>query len=88
MSVVEANRDTDDSNEELADQHAESAIDQERATTESLNSVERDGRGADVDKSEDQRDQEGIADRASGLQERGGIVENEVHTSPEMYISL
>lgn len=71
VSVVESDGDTDDADEELADQHAESTPDEERTTTELLDGVEGDGGGADVDKGEDQGDQEGVADSTSRLQERG-----------------
>ena len=83
--VVEALSDTDDSNEELADQHAESTVKQECATTELLHSVERERSGADVDEGEDQRDQEGVADGASRLEERCRVVEDKVDTSPLLH---
>ena len=43
VSMVEANCDTNDGHQELTDQHAESAVDENGATSEFLNSVERDG---------------------------------------------
>jgi hypothetical protein len=83
--VVEALSDTDDSDQELADQHAESAVEQECATTELLHSVERERSGADVDEGEDQRDQESVADSASRLEERCRVVEDKVDTSPLLH---
>ena len=64
--LVESNSDTNDGNEELADQHAKGTPDEQRTTTPLLNGVEGDRGGADVDKGEDHRDQEGVADGASG----------------------
>jgi len=85
VGVVEADGDTDDGNEELADQHAERTPDEERTTSELLNGIEGERGGADVDESEDQGDQESVANSSSGLQEWSGVVENEVDTSPEKY---
>ena len=84
-SVVEADGHTNDGDEELADQHAESTPNEERTTTPLLNGVEGDGSGADVDEGEDQGDQEGVADGASRRQEGGGVVEDEVDTSPLLH---
>merc|ERR1712072_1014897 len=85
VGVVEANSDTDNGNEELADQHAESPPDQGRATTEPLDSPEGDRGGADVDQGEDQRDQEDVVNGASRRQEWCRVVEDEVHTSPLLH---
>ena len=67
MSLIEANGDTDDSNQKLANHHAAGTPDEQRTTTEFLNCVERDRRGADIDQSEDQRDQKCVRDRTSRL---------------------
>lgn len=85
MSVVEADSDADDGNQELADQHAESTVDEERSSTELLNRVEGDRGRANVDEGEDQRDQEDVADSTGGLQERCGVVEDEVDTRPLLH---
>lgn len=85
VGVVEANGNTDNGNQELADQHAESTPDQERATTEPLDSPEGDRGGADVDEGEDQRDQEDVVNGAGRGQEWCGVVEDEVHTSPLLH---
>jgi len=85
VSVVETDGNTDNSDDKLADQHAEGTPDEERTATELLNSVEGDGGRADVDKGEDQRDQEGVADGTGGLEERSRVVEDEVDTSPLLH---
>jgi hypothetical protein len=85
VGVVETNGNTDNSDNKLADQHAEGTPDEERTTTELLNSVEGDGGRADVDEGEDQRDQEGVADGTGGLEERSRVVEDEVDTSPLLH---
>jgi len=73
--LVESDSDTDDGNEELTDEHTESSVDEERATTETFDSVERDGGGADVDDGEDHGDEEGVGDGTSRSEERSGVVE-------------
>jgi hypothetical protein len=85
VCLVEADGDTDDGNKELADQHAKGTPDKERTTSELLNGVERDGSGADVDEGEDQGDQEGVADGTGRGEEGGGVVEDEVDTSPLLH---
>lgn len=85
VRVVETNSDTDNGNQELADQHAKRTDDQDGSATESFDGPERERRGANVDESEDQRDQESVANGASRLEERGGVVEDEVDTSPLLH---
>jgi hypothetical protein len=85
VSVVETDSNTDNSDDKLADQHAEGTPNEERTTTELLNGVEGDGGRADVDKGEDQRDQEGVANGTGGLEEGSRIVEDEVDTSPLLH---
>jgi len=53
VGVVETDGDTDNSHEELTDQHAEGTPNEKRTSAESLNSVERNRGGADVDEGED-----------------------------------
>lgn len=72
---VESNGNTDDGDEELADEHPESSVDEERATTESLDSVEGDRGGADVDDGEDHGDEERVGDSTSRSEERSRVVE-------------
>lgn len=85
MGLVETDGDTDNSNDELADEHTESTIDEERASTNSLHSPEGERCGADVDQIEDEGDQEGVADGTGGLQERSRVVEDEVDTGPLLH---
>ena len=80
VRVVETDRDTDDGDEELADKHAQSAIDKQRTSSKLLNCEEGDGGGADVDQGENQRDQESVANSTSGLEEGRRVVEDEVDT--------
>jgi len=68
VGLVEADSNTNDGAEELADEHTSSSNDEERSPTELLNCVEGDGCRADVDQGEDQGDQESIADCAGRLQ--------------------
>lgn len=70
----------DTSNDELADSHANSAEEQKRATTPSLNEVETRNSRGDVDGRSDHRDGERVRD-AGTLEERGAVVEDEVDTS-------
>jgi len=84
--VVESNGDTNDSDEELADQHSESAIDQDRTTTKSFNGPERQRGRANVDEGENEGDQEHIADCTGGLKEDGGVVEDEIDSSPLLHL--
>ena len=85
MSLVETNSNTDDGDEELADQHAEGTPDEQWATTNLLDTPEGDWCRAYVDQSEDERDQEGVLDGASRLQEWSRVVEDEVDTSPLLH---
>lgn len=77
--------DTDDCDDELANQHAESAPDEQRATAEPLNGIEGDWSGADIDESGDERNEEGVLDGAEGLEEGGAEVEDKVDTSPLLH---
>ena len=65
VGVVEPDGNADDRDEELADEHAQSTPDEERATTESFDGPEGQRRAADVDESEDERNEESILNRAS-----------------------
>jgi hypothetical protein len=85
VSVVEADCDTDDGDQELADQHAQCTPDQEWATAELLDSVEGDRGRAYIDQGEDQGDQEGVADGTSRLEKGCRVVEDKVDTSPLLH---
>jgi hypothetical protein len=85
VSVVEADRYTNDGHQELADQHTESTPEEDGAAAKLLDSPEGDGSGADVDQGEDQGDQEGVVNGTSRLQEGSRVVEDEVDTSPLLH---
>ena len=85
MGVVEADSDTNDGDEELADQHAQSTIKEDCSATELLDGVEGDRSRADIDQGEDQGNQEGVGDGTSRLEERSRVVEDEVDTSPLLH---
>lgn len=85
VGVVETDGNTNDGDDKLADQHTEGTPDEQRTTTELLNSPEGDGCRADVDEGEDQGDQKGVGDSASRLEERCGVVEDEVDTGPLLH---
>jgi len=85
VRVVETDGVTDDANEELADQHAESAPQEKGSSSDPLHSIERNWGGAHVYEGEDERDEERVADGAGGLQERGGIVKDEVDAGPLLH---
>lgn len=72
----------DDGDDELADQHAEGAPDEQRPAAEALHGVERDGRRARVDERRDERDEEGVLDGAELLEEGGAEVEDKVDAGP------
>lgn len=85
MSVVETDSDTNDGDKELADGHTSGTPQKDGAATKALHSPEGQGGGADVDEGEDERDQEGVADGTSGLQEGSRVVEDEVDTGPLLH---
>ena len=83
--MVLAIGDTNDGNDELANQHAERTPDEQRTTAESFNGPEGDRGRADVDKSRNERDEEGVGNGAELLEECGTVVEDEVDTSPLLH---
>lgn len=85
MGLVETNRHTDDTDEELANEHTKGTPDQKWATTKLLNGVEGERGRTDVDTIEDQGDQEGVGDGTGRLQEWGRVVEDEVDTGPLLH---
>ena len=78
---------SDSADDELTDDHAESTPDEDGAATEALNGVEGDRGGDDVHDGEDHGHEEGVVDRAEGLEEDGRVVEDEVDTSPLLHHS-
>lgn len=81
---VAAIGDTNNGDNELADNHTQGTPKEQRTTSVSLNSVEGDGGGEDIDNCGDHADQEGVINCAELLEESGTEVENEVDTSPPM----
>jgi hypothetical protein len=61
--------DTNGTNNELCDDHANGTTNQQGTTAKSLNGPERDGGREHVDESSDQGDQEGVLDRAKLVEE-------------------
>ena len=82
MCMIEADCVSDDGHQELANQHAQGTPDEQWATAELLDGVERYGSRADVHQREDEGDQESVRDGACALQEGSGVVEDEVDTGP------
>lgn len=85
MGLVETDGNTNDGDKELADQHAQSTVEEDSTSSELLDSVERDRCRADVDQSKDKRDQELVTDGTGRLQEGSRVVEDEVDTSPLLH---
>lgn len=79
--VGSSSSDTNDTDDELADNHPSGTPDENGTTTELLNDVEGHGSGADVDESGDQGDEERVGNRSEGGEEDGSEVEDEVDTS-------
>ena len=69
---------TDDTNDELHDDHSCASDNENLTTTEAFNGPKGDGGRADVDESRDEGDEEGILDRAEGFEEDGSEVEDEI----------
>lgn len=69
--VLGTSSNTHDSNDELANQHSEGAIDENGTTAESLNGVEGDWSATDIDEGGDNTDQEWVADGLQLLKESG-----------------
>lgn len=76
---------TDDGDNELTDDHAQSTPEEQGAATELLDGVEGDGGGQDVDDGSDHAQQEGVLDCAQLSEEGGTEVEDEVDTSPLLH---
>lgn len=85
VGVVEADSDTNDGDDELADKHTESTDEEDASATESLNGPEGQGSRADVDEGEDERHEEDVADSTGGLEEGRRVVEDEVDTGPLLH---
>ena len=66
-NLVEANSDTDNGDNELADEHSEGTVDEEGSSSELLDGVEGDRGGAHVDNREDHGDEKRVIDSATGI---------------------
>jgi len=72
--------DTNDADNELSNDHAQSTPDENTTTTEGFDHIETERSGADVDESGDERNQEGVADRSQAGEEDSSEVEDKVNT--------
>ena len=70
--------DGDDGDDVLGEDHERAADEENAATTEALDDPERDRRREHVNQVGNQRDEEGVADCAKGLEEGRAEVEDEV----------
>lgn len=80
MSRALAGGNTNDTNDELHDDHPCASDDEDLAATEAFDCPKGDGSRADVDEGRDEGDEEGVLDRAEGGEEDGSEVEDEVDT--------
>jgi len=83
--VIIAVGDTDDGDDELANNHAQSTPQEQRTTTDFLHGVEGDGSGAHVNNGGDHGQKEGVLNGLELLEEGGSEVEDEVDTSPLLH---
>ena len=75
-----ARRDTNDTDDELSNDHAQCTVNQDEPSAETLDHPEGKRRGADVDQSGDQGDQEGVGDGSERGEKDGSKVEDEIDT--------
>lgn len=75
-----ASSDTDDTDDELHDDHSCASDDEDLAAAEAFDCPKGDGGRANVDECCDQGDEEGVRDRAEGGEEDGSEIEDEVDT--------
>ena len=80
MFLRTAGGNTNDSHNELHNDHSRASDDEDLAATEAFDGPKGDGGRADVDKGRDEGDEERVIDRAKGSEEDGSEVENEVDT--------
>ena len=71
---------TNDTDDELHDDHSAAPNDKDLAATEAFDCPKGDGGRADVDESRDEGDEERVPDRAKGGEEDSSEVEDEVDT--------
>lgn len=80
MSRGLAGGNTNDTDDELHDDHPRTSDDEDLAATKAFDCPKGDGGRADVDQGCDEGDEKGVGDRAEGLEEDGSEVEDEVDT--------
>lgn len=80
VGFVETSGDTDDSNDELTHSHTKSSPNEKRATAEDFHGIERNWGEDCVDQVENEGNEESIGNSTSRLEERRGVVEDEVDT--------
>lgn len=73
--------DTNDTDDELHNDHSRASDDEDLAATEAFDCPKGDWGRTDVDKGRDERDEERVLDRAKGLEKDGPEVEDEVDSS-------
>ena len=73
--------DTNDSDDELHDDHSRASDDEDLAATEAFDCPKGDRRRTDVDKCRDEGDEEGVLNCAKGGEEDRSEVEDEVNSS-------
>lgn len=81
-TLVLAVGDADNGDNELTDQHAESAPDQKWSPTKLFNGPKGDGSRADVDQGGNQPNQEGVVNGPKIREKAGAEIEDEVDTRP------
>ena len=80
MSRGLAGGNTNDTDNELHDDHSCASDDEDLAATEAFHCPKGDGGRADVDQGCDEGDEKGVGDRAEGGEEDGSEIEDEVDT--------
>ena len=81
MSRDLAGSNTDDTDDELHNDHSCASDDEDLTATEALNCPKGDGGGTDVHEGRDEGDEEGIGDGVEGSEEDGSEVEDEIDPS-------
>jgi hypothetical protein len=69
---------TDDSDDELRDNHTSSTVNEDSTTAQSFNDIESNWGSKHVDQGSNQRDQEGVLNRSQGCEENVSEVKDEV----------
>jgi len=85
VCFVESDRNADNGDDELAEEHASSAPKEDGAAAKSLHSPERQRCRQDVDEGEDERHEERVLDSTRRLKEGRRVIENEIDTGPLLH---